>query len=211
MHFYLEWVLYAFSKTFTNCWTKVSRFSLLLITDVSRLCMPWTSEVMKSFSSLLSFLIDHILTSVFISPMPISMISGMWLDGLQISGWSICQPNPVLPRGRKMRYITELVSHGLSANLVGPEFDGGESLRPKLSAIVMRSSVWEEWCLKLGPSRCLLCWSPLLGLLCYLYLPCFARELGEQFDCYLSICWSYSLCPNHCGRPGRWCCGGWWY
>ena len=47
----------------------------------------------------------------------------------------------MLPGGRKMRSITELVSHGLSANLVGPEFDGGESLRPKLSAIVIRSSV----------------------------------------------------------------------
>jgi len=41
-------------------------------------------------------------------------------------------------------------SCGLSANLVGPGFEGGDSSRPRLSAIVMRSSVWEEWCLKLG-------------------------------------------------------------
>jgi len=35
----------------------------------------------------------------------------------------------------------ELVSHGLSANLVGPGFKGGDSSRPRLSAIVMRLSV----------------------------------------------------------------------
>ena len=35
----------------------------------------------------------------------------------------------------------ELASRRLSANLVGPGFEGGESSRPKLSAIVMRSSV----------------------------------------------------------------------
>ena len=40
-----------------------------------------------------------------------------------------------------MRSIMELVSHGLSANLVGPGFEGKESSRPKLSAIVIRSSV----------------------------------------------------------------------
>jgi len=40
-----------------------------------------------------------------------------------------------------MRFIMELVSHGLSANLVGPRFEGGDSLRPKLFVIVMRSSV----------------------------------------------------------------------
>ena len=111
---------------------------------------PWTSEVIKFFSSLLSFLMDHILTSVFISPIPISMISGIWSDGLWILGWSICWLNPVLPGERKMRSIMELALCGLSANLVGPGFKEGESSRPKLSAIVMRSLVWEEWCWKLG-------------------------------------------------------------
>jgi len=38
----------------------------------------------------------------------------------------------------------ELALCGLSANLVGPGFKEGESSRPKLSAIVMRSLVWEE-------------------------------------------------------------------
>jgi len=40
--------------------------------------------------------------------------------------------------GRKTRSMIELVSCGLSANLVGPGFKGGDSLRPKLSTIVMR-------------------------------------------------------------------------
>jgi len=47
----------------------------------------------------------------------------------------------VLLRGRKTRSMTEEVSCGLSMNLVGPEFEGGESLRSKLSAMVIRSSV----------------------------------------------------------------------
>ena len=54
IHFCLEWVLYAFSKILANYWTKVSRFSLLLIADMLRLCTPQTSEVIKSFSFLLS-------------------------------------------------------------------------------------------------------------------------------------------------------------
>ena len=96
---------------------------------------------MKSFSSSLSFLIDHMLMSVLTSPMPISIMRGTWSDGLRISGWSVCQPNPVLFGGRKTRSMTELVSRRLSANLVGPGFKGGDSSRPRLSAIVMRSSV----------------------------------------------------------------------
>jgi len=96
---------------------------------------------MNSFSFSLSFLIDHMLMSVLTSPMPISMMRGTWSDGLRISGWSVCQPNPVLFGERKTRSMTELVSHGLSANLVGPGFEGGDSSRPRLSAIVMRSSV----------------------------------------------------------------------
>ena len=40
-----------------------------------------------------------------------------------------------------MRSIIELVSCGLSANLVGPGFERGDSSRSKLSAIVTRSLV----------------------------------------------------------------------
>jgi len=69
---------------------------------------------MNSFSSLLSFLIDHMLMLVFTSLMPISM-RGMWSDGLQISGWSVCWPNPVLLGGRKTRSMTELVSRCYAA------------------------------------------------------------------------------------------------
>jgi len=53
----------------------------------------------------------------------------------------VCQLNPMLPGRKKTRSITELVSCGLSANLVGLGFEEGDSLRPKLSVIVMRSLV----------------------------------------------------------------------
>jgi len=112
--------------------------------------MPWIGEVIKFFSSSLFFLMDQILMLVFISPMPTSMISGTWSNGFQILGWSICWPNPILSGGRKIRSITELASCRLSANLVGPGFEEGNSFRPKLSAIVMRLSVWVKWCWKLG-------------------------------------------------------------
>ena len=150
MHFCLEWVFYVFSKTFASCWTKVLKFVWLLITDMSRFCMPRTNEEMNSFSSSLFFLIDHMLVLVFISLISILIISGTWSDGLQISGWSICWPKPVLSGGRKIRSMTELISHGLSANLVELGFKGEDISRPKLSVIVMRSLVWEKWCLKLG-------------------------------------------------------------
>jgi len=130
-----------FSKTFASCWTEDSRFAWLLIADVLRLCTSRTSEEMNSFSSSLSFLIDHMLMLVFTSSMLILMMRGMWLDGLRISGWSVCRPNPVLLGGRKMRSMMELVLRGLSANLVGLGFEGGDSLRPRLSAMVMRLSV----------------------------------------------------------------------
>jgi len=76
MCFCLEWVFHVFSKTFASCWTEASRFAWLLIADVSRFWTPWTSEEMNSFSSSLSFLIDHMLMSVLTSLMLISMMRG---------------------------------------------------------------------------------------------------------------------------------------
>ena len=108
---------------------------------MSRFCTPQTSEEMNSFSSSLSFLIDHMLVSVFISLIPILMVSGTWSDGLQISGWSMCRPKLVLPGGRKTRSMTELVLYGLFTNLVGLGFKGRDISRLKLSVIVIRSSV----------------------------------------------------------------------
>ena len=65
-----------FSKTFASCWTEDSRFTWLLIAEVSRLCIPRTSEEMNSFSSSLSFLMNYMLMSVFTSLMPISIMRG---------------------------------------------------------------------------------------------------------------------------------------
>jgi len=50
-----------------------------------------------------------------------------------------------LSGGMNTRSKTELESRGLSVNLVGPGLDGGDSSRPRLSAIVSKSSVCIEW------------------------------------------------------------------
>ena len=70
-----------------------------------------------------------------------SIIRGTWSEGLRNSGWRECWPNPELLGLMKAKSITELVSHGLSANLVGPGLIGGERSRPRLSTKVSRSSV----------------------------------------------------------------------
>ena len=77
--------------------------------------------------------------------MSTSTVIGTWSDGLRISGWRICFPNPRLSGGMNTRSKTELESRGLSANLVGPGLDGGDSSRPRLSVIVSKSSVYIEW------------------------------------------------------------------
>jgi len=56
----------------------------------------------------------------------------------------MCLPNPGLLGGRNTKSKTELEFHGLSANLVGPGFEGWESSRPRLSTMVMRLSVCME-------------------------------------------------------------------
>ena len=105
----------------------------------------------KNFSSFsLSLLINLKLRSVLVSVMPTSIVSRTWSEDLRMSGWSMYCPNPLLSGGRKTRSIIELESHVLFTYLVGPGFRGGESSNLRLSVMVRRSSVWVEWCQKLG-------------------------------------------------------------
>jgi len=60
------------------------------------------------------------------------MVYGFW--GRVYVNQTLCY----LGEGRSIR---KLASYRLSTNLVGPEFEGEKSSRPKLSVIVMRSSV----------------------------------------------------------------------
>ena len=62
----------------------------------------------------------------------------------QISGCRICLPNPGLSGRRNTKSKIKLEFCRLSANLVGPGFEGWESSRSRLSTIVMRSSVCME-------------------------------------------------------------------
>ena len=116
-----------------------------LIFAVLRIIMPLVIELMKFFFSLLSLPMVHMLISMLISLMPISIVRGTWSDSFHISGWSMWQPNPELLGDRNTRSITELESCRLSANLVGPGLVGGGNSSPKLLAKVKRSSVRMEW------------------------------------------------------------------
>ena len=100
---------------------------------------------MKSRSSSLSFWIDWMIISVFLSLMPTRMMRGMWSEGFQMSGANMFRPNHGSFGFRNVRSRTEFASRRLSANLVGPGLEGGDRSRPKLSAKVISSVVWVWW------------------------------------------------------------------
>ena len=124
-----------------NCWTIASRFSLDVIFEVSRARVLSVMALIKFFSSSLSLLMDQKELSTLVSLILTSIIRGTWSEGLHSSGWRECCPNLELLGLMKAKSMTELVSHGLSANLVRPGLMGGKRSRPRLSAQVSRSSV----------------------------------------------------------------------
>lgn len=135
--FSLECWCHASSNMVASCLTIFWRSSLLLIFNTSRFSMSYIIDLMKYFSSLLSFFIDIMLILMFTSLMPTSMIRGIWSDGFCNSECKKCWPNPILVERRKMRSKIELVLCGLSTYLIGPRLDGKDNSKPKLLAIVI--------------------------------------------------------------------------
>ena len=111
---------------------------------VSRASMLSVIALMKFFSSLLSLHMDQKKLSMLVSLIPTSIMRGTWSEGLHNSGWRECWPKPGLLGLMKTKSITELVSCGLFANLVGLGLRGGERSKPRLSATVNKSLVWIE-------------------------------------------------------------------
>jgi len=125
MRLVLECWDHAFSKISARHRTTIWSFSLLLMHNTSSCSTPLISTLMKASSLLLSFLIDQMLMSMFVSLIPISIERGTWSEGFCNSGCKECRPKPKLLGGKKMRSSTEFMSHRLSAYLVGPGFMGG--------------------------------------------------------------------------------------
>ena len=141
MCFFFAWEYHALLKMFATHWTIAFRFSLDVMFEVSRARVLLVIALIKFFSSSLSLHMDQKELSMLVSLIPTSIMRGTWSEGLHSSGWRECWPNPELLGFMKAKSITELVSHGLSANLVGLGLIGGERSRPRLSAKVNRSSV----------------------------------------------------------------------
>jgi len=75
--FNLEWLFQVVSNTRATCWARFSRFSLVLMADEFKLEKPLVSDVMNSFSSSLSLLIDLVLMLILVSMILTSIISVM--------------------------------------------------------------------------------------------------------------------------------------
>jgi len=144
MCFFFAWKYYALLKMFASRWTVVSRFSLDIIFEVPRASILSVITLIKFFSSLLSLHMDQMELSMLDSLIPTSIMSGTWSEGLCNSGWREYWPKPGLLGLMKTKSIIELVSYGLSANLVGPGLRGGERSKPRLLAKVTKSLVWIE-------------------------------------------------------------------
>ena len=141
MCLFLAWEYHALLKMFASHWTVVSRFSLDAIFEVSRVSMLSVIALIKFSSSLLSLHMDQKKLSMLVSLIPTSIMRGTWSEGLCNSGWKECWPKPRLLGLMKTKSITELVSHRLSINLVGPGLKEGERSKPRLLAKVNKSLV----------------------------------------------------------------------
>ena len=122
-----------------------NRVFLFVMANVLRHLTLFMISLMKSFSSLLSFLMDWMMVLIFSLLIPTLIRRETWSKGFHNSGKRVCLSNLGLSGTRKTKSRTKLVLWGLSANLMGPGFDGGESSRPRLLTIVMRSSMWMKW------------------------------------------------------------------
>ena len=72
------------------------------------------------------------------------MDNGAWSEGRRLLGKMEWLLKPGLVRFRKRRLMTDEPPELLSAKQVGPGLMGVESSKLRESAIVIRSSAWEE-------------------------------------------------------------------
>jgi len=78
---------------------------------------------------------------------------GAWSEDSQESERMMCLSNSTDPCQRNIKSITELDFPVVSENLVGPGLVGNDKARSKELAIIIKSSLMEEWNWKEGPHK----------------------------------------------------------
>ena len=100
---------------------------------------------MNVASSSLSFGIESLDEAINSSVMGIVIVRGAWLDDKSQLGWIEWLLSSVDPLHKNIRSITELDSPSVSGYLVGMGLIGVNKSRLKESAMMIRSSLIEEW------------------------------------------------------------------
>ena len=73
------------------------------------------------------------------------MVRGAWSEDKRLSGWIECWLSSLDPYYRNIRLMTELASPAVSENLVGEGLVGIDNVKLNKSAMIIRSSLIEEW------------------------------------------------------------------
>ena len=131
-----------------NWLTMVLSLSTLLIFEVSRRVKFAKASLKNSFSWSLPGVITSLVSGMISSQIGMSTVNGAWLEDSHKSGWMECQSNSLELHLRNIKSMTELDSLTVSENLVGLGLMGDNSAKSSESAIIIRSSLIEEWCEK---------------------------------------------------------------
>ena len=121
------------------------RLSMLSIFEVSSERRLKVTSLINSFSWSLSGVItsfDNWMTS---SQMGISIERGAWSEDSWDFKRMVWQSNSIEPLWRNIRSMTKLDSPAVSENLVGPGLVGVNKAKSNESAIIIKSSLIEEW------------------------------------------------------------------
>ena len=133
--------------------TTKMKLSTLLMFEVSRVSMLDITSLMNSFPLSLPGITKNLVDWTNLSSIEMSIMSGAWSEERRWSGRMWWQSSLEDPHRRNIRLMTEFNSLAVSENLVGPGLVGTDNKRSKESAIIIKSSLIEEWKGKDGSQR----------------------------------------------------------
>ena len=140
-----EFFVQILSKELANLLTMLSRWAILLISDMLILLSDSVSSLMKVCFLLLSLTIEHFLVWTCFSTIGIMTVRGTWSEVSLQSEWIKWLSILLEPNHRNIRLMTELVSWILSEYLVRTWLVGTERSRLKQSAMINKLLLKEKW------------------------------------------------------------------